>query len=48
MEVAMDHSSGQNADLASHRIFYGRCVVAAARAVTLMGFGCAYTFSAFG
>lgn len=43
----MDHHSSQNADLANHRIFYGWWVVAAAFAVTLLGFGCAYTFSAF-
>src|SRR6185437_14742680 len=29
------------------RIFYGWFVVAAAFAVTFVGFGCAYTFSAF-
>src|ERR1700736_1217022 len=29
------------------RIFHGWLVVAGAFAVTLMGFGCAYTFSAF-
>src|SRR5580698_9552764 len=29
------------------RVFYGWFVVAAAFAVTLVGFGCAYTFSAF-
>jgi MFS family permease len=31
----------------SPRVFYGWFVVAAAFAVTLVGFGCAYTFSAF-
>src|SRR5258707_6320873 len=31
----------------SPRIFYGWLVVAAAFAVTFVGFGCAYTFSAF-
>lgn len=29
------------------RVFYGWYVVAAAFAVTFVGFGCAYTFSAF-
>jgi MFS family permease len=33
--------------LANPRIFYGWFVVAAAFAVTFVGFGCAYTFSAF-
>ncbi|MET3845789.1 MCT family MFS transporter [Bradyrhizobium sp. OAE829] len=33
--------------LPNSRIFYGWFVVAAAFAVTLVGFGCAYTFSAF-
>src|SRR6266436_9324450 len=33
--------------LPSPRIFYGWLVVAAAFAVTFVGFGCAYTFSAF-
>ncbi|WP_236843432.1 MFS transporter [Bradyrhizobium icense] len=33
--------------LPSSRIFYGWFVVAAAFAVTFVGFGCAYTFSAF-
>jgi MFS family permease len=33
--------------LAGPRIFYGWFVVAAAFAVTFVGFGCAYTFSAF-
>ena len=35
------------AALPSSRIFYGWLVVAAAFAVTFVGFGCAYTFSAF-
>src|SRR5687767_5591892 len=30
-----------------NRLFYGWIVVAAAFAVTFIGFGCAYTFSAF-
>ena len=33
--------------LSHPRIFYGWSVVAAAFAVTFVGFGCAYTFSAF-
>ena len=33
--------------LANPRIFYGWFVVAAAFAITFVGFGCAYTFSAF-
>ena len=33
--------------LSNPRIFYGWFVVAAAFAVTFVGFGCAYTFSAF-
>jgi MFS family permease len=32
---------------ANHRLFYGWVVVAAAFAVTFVGFGSAYTFSAF-
>lgn len=32
---------------AQSRIFYGWFVVAAAFAITFIGFGCAYTFSAF-
>jgi MFS family permease len=36
-----------NAPLADRRIFYGWFVVAAAFAVTFVGFGSAYTFSAF-
>src|ERR1700732_5504572 len=35
------------AALPTPRIFYGWLVVAAAFAVTFIGFGCAYTFSAF-
>jgi OFA family oxalate/formate antiporter-like MFS transporter len=35
------------AALPNSRIFYGWFVVAAAFAVTFVGFGCAYTFSAF-
>jgi MFS transporter, OFA family, oxalate/formate antiporter len=35
------------ATLMHHRIFYGWFVVSAAFAVTFVGFGCAYTFSAF-
>src|SRR4030088_3012947 len=35
------------AALTHPRIFYGWFVVAAAFAVTFVGFGCAYTFSAF-
>src|SRR5712672_4697340 len=35
------------AALPNPRIFYGWFVVAAAFAVTFVGFGCAYTFSAF-
>ena len=35
------------AALSSPRLFYGWFVVAAAFAVTFVGFGCAYTFSAF-
>src|SRR5229473_1526353 len=37
----------REATLPSPRIFYGWLVVAAAFAVTFVGFGCAYTFSAF-
>jgi MFS family permease len=37
----------REAALPSPRIFYGWLVVAAAFAVTFVGFGCAYTFSAF-
>lgn len=33
--------------MTSTRFFYGWAIVAAAFAVTLLGFGCAYTFSAF-
>ncbi|HEY2531193.1 MAG TPA: hypothetical protein VGJ20_25210 [Xanthobacteraceae bacterium] len=47
MAAVTDHSSSQNAELANQRIFYGWCVVAAAFTVTLIGFGLAYTFSAF-
>src|ERR1700687_311785 len=36
-----------NAALSNPRIFYGWFVVAAAFAVTFVGFGSAYTFSAF-
>jgi MFS family permease len=36
-----------NPRLADRRMFYGWVVVAAAFAVTFVGFGCAYTFSAF-
>ena len=36
-----------DATLARPRLFYGWLVVAAAFAVTFVGFGCAYTFSAF-
>jgi hypothetical protein len=35
------------AALSNPRIFYGWFVVSAAFAVTFVGFGCAYTFSAF-
>ena len=35
------------AALPRHRLFYGWFVVSAAFAVTFVGFGCAYTFSAF-
>jgi MFS family permease len=37
----------REATLPNPRIFYGWLVVAAAFAVTFVGFGCAYTFSAF-
>src|ERR1700716_4542308 len=37
----------REATLPSPRIFYGWFVVSAAFAVTFVGFGCAYTFSAF-
>src|SRR6202790_5201051 len=37
----------REATLPSPRIFHGWLVVAAAFAVTFVGFGCAYTFSAF-
>jgi OFA family oxalate/formate antiporter-like MFS transporter len=43
MEAAMS----SNAALSNPRIFYGWFVVAAAFAVTFVGFGSAYTFSAF-
>src|SRR5260370_38237802 len=43
MELAMTRI----ATLPHPRIFYGWFVVAAAFAVTFVGFGCAYTFSAF-
>src|ERR1700726_573607 len=36
-----------NSSVSSPRIFYGWFVVAGAFAVTFVGFGCAYTFSAF-
>src|ERR1700735_1996215 len=36
-----------NSSVANPRIFYGWFVVAGAFAVTFVGFGCAYTFSAF-
>src|ERR1700686_5128512 len=38
---------GSEAASRNFRIFYGWFVVAAAFAVTFVGFGCAYTFSAF-
>ena len=42
-EAVMNHKAA----LPHPRIFYGWFVVAAAFAVTFVGFGCAYTFSAF-
>ena len=36
-----------NASLSKPRIFYGWFVVAGTFAVTFVGFGCAYSFSAF-
>ena len=46
-EHAMEAVVSSNTALSNPRIFYGWFVVAAAFAVTFVGFGCAYTFSAF-
>jgi MFS family permease len=46
-EVEMKHFASGAGKVATRRIFYGWYVVAAAFAVTFVGFGCAYTFSAF-
>ena len=43
MEAVMSRKAAS----ANSRIFYGWFVVIAAFAVTFVGFGCAYTFSAF-
>jgi MFS family permease len=43
----MSHCAVKGGDAATPRIFYGWYVVASAFAVTFVGFGCAYTFSAF-
>jgi MFS family permease len=43
----MEATLSVQSTLSNSRIFYGWLVVAAAFAVTFVGFGCAYTFSAF-
>jgi MFS transporter, OFA family, oxalate/formate antiporter len=43
----MEAVVSSNSALSNPRIFYGWFVVAAAFAVTFVGFGSAYTFSAF-